>query len=83
LLFGAAFSPGGGLPGTEHIFFEPLIEPSLQTNLSAAQWEMPPLRPEQGLLAAPATPATARMALTKAKRKKIVTRHSSRYSLFF
>lgn len=42
----------GGGPLAEHTFFEALIEPSLQTNVAPSQWEMPPLRPEHGVLAA-------------------------------
>lgn len=42
----------GGGPLTEHTFFDALIEPSLHTNVAPSQWEMPPLRPEHGVLAA-------------------------------
>lgn len=37
---------------TEQFFRDALIEPSLQTKVAPWQWEMPPLRPEQGVLAA-------------------------------
>jgi hypothetical protein len=38
-----------------HSFRDALIEPSLQTNWPAAQCDIPPLRPEQGVLPAQAS----------------------------
>lgn len=40
-----------GPPYPEQIFFDPLMEPSLQTKFPPAQWDMPPFRPEHGVLA--------------------------------
>lgn len=54
------------LPAMLHTFFEALIEPSLQTNWPAAQCEIPPLPPEQGVLPACAA-ALAVQASTKSQ----------------
>lgn len=37
-----------GPPLIEQIFFDPLIEPSLQTCKAPEQWDTPPLLPEHG-----------------------------------
>jgi hypothetical protein len=52
------------LPAALHTFFEALIEPSLQTNWPAAQCEIPPLRPEHGVLPADAAALAMQVAST-------------------
>ena len=52
--FGSTINPCGFASGPEQNFFDPLIEPSLQTNFPPAQCAMPPLPPEHGVLAAKA-----------------------------
>jgi hypothetical protein len=61
LVLGTALTAVAELSGIERTFLLLLIEPSFQTNLSPAQWEMLPLLPEHGLLA-----ASAGIAVTKA-----------------
>ncbi|MGK5043346.1 hypothetical protein ACQ4WQ_23730 [Janthinobacterium sp. GB1R12] len=50
------------LPVEEQIFFDALIEPSLQTNVAPSQFEIPPLLPEHGVLPATAETHTKKYA---------------------
>jgi hypothetical protein len=53
---GAAFAGASRAPSppAEQIFFDALIDPSLQTNDPPAQREIPPFFPEHGVLPASA-----------------------------